>query len=1560
MNIVIEKWKEKLLDLGRGNRLINCKDSKSRTLEICAPDCNTVFTALSDNQELKFYEVDRYIRNLKDADIIRTDENKDCFTKEYNRFQKVLPSQVIKELTPKLCANDIIGYKRGVETSKLLESLKNYCGDILIERGINILYTAFGFLNWTDKDEKDLVYNSPLVLVPVCIENKEGTAVYKMIQYGEDIITNPTLIYKLKNDFKYDLPQFQGTGFEEETMNAYLNRVSDSLPRADWSLKSDVLLGVFSYLKMNMYKDMEENENAILGSENIQKLITSASNQVSKDIGTVDNSEPKKIKEMELHNVVDADSSQIQAIMKAKEGKSFVLQGPPGTGKSQTITNIIAEFLYEGKKVLFVSEKLAALNVVFNNLRKSDLSDFCLELHSNMSNKKEVINELYRVLLLKKTNVKSGAGAILDDLKNCKMRLDEYAEALHKKVKGVNHTPYEIMTALSNLEDVKEFEYPIKDVEKKDEEYLKKVLYILSEYAEATRTVGFNYKQNSWYGYIDKELTYEDGIKFRTDLNKAGEYYEAAEEITVELNGNYNFSIVSFGDLKVILDFFKTIRQTNVFDRNMFSESKLRFITEYSELVTELSDKKVKLENELLEVFGKGILNIDSEEMLDKFRDKYSGFFGRLGKAYKFDLFGLQKLMLADKKVLKYGDAVVYLTKLAKIRELNAAVNDALYKLNNTFENKDIKLTAENILGTKDVFNKLITEYKNYLGVIYRLSFESFKRLEIRIPEILDIFEKMNEDSGYLNDIQQKFDKKIIDFESSDIEKLKPRFDAYITEFDKIGNYVRFRNILNKLRNLDMTEFINISISKYVTPESLKEIYRKLYYSQWMYYILSVNCVLRNFNRVSQDLAVNNFQTKDKMRFEINKAEIITKLSAMRPSPDNITAGSQVSNLIKEVNKKRNQKPVIQLLESITELVQTLKPCFLMSPLSVSTYLTAESCKFDAVIFDEASQIFPWDAVGAIYRSKQVIVVGDSKQMPPSDFFNASIIDETATAEEEETMEDLSVFDSILDLSSSAFEQCRLEWHYRSRCEDLIAFSNRNFYDNRLLTFPTLERRQKGMGVEFCFVPDGIYDRSSKTNQLEAEKVVDLVYENIKNYPERSLGVVAFSVTQQEAILKIIQKRRAENDSSAEFFETSKNEPFFVKNLETVQGDERDTIIFSIAYAKDADGKFIHNFGPLNHDGGERRLNVAITRAKYNIKIVSSIKGKDIDENRTQAEGLLLLKDYLDACENGMDIVTASKYAKKNKEADFNKDIYDTLKKAGFGVTANLGYSEYKIDFAVKSPNNDNYVVAVECDGETYRYSKTTRDRDRLREEMLKKLGWKYYRIWSVDWFRNRTTEMKNLIDFIKAAVESATGEVIVPISDNKKLTAADFLSGSEEVNEAGLRFPYYSYYNVESLLNEYGITRNFENFIYPIVRQEEPITEEFLIKRIVKVFGKERVTSVVRYDFASRMAGVNKIKKVGNYYVTDFNKPIEMRIPKDGDEPRDIMNIVVEELADGIIRIIKANPGISKKALYKTMIKFLGYSRITDNIEQRFNQTVLYLINKDKISKQNEQFYKN
>ena len=515
--------------------------------------------------------------------------------------------------------------------------------------------------------------------------------------------------------------------------------------------------------------------------------------------------------------------------------------------------------------------------------------------------------------------------------------------------------------------------------------------------------------------------------------------------------------------------------------------------------------------------------------------------------------------------------------------------------------------------------------------------------------------------------------------------------------------------------------------------------------------------ILSEFFGQEHNDRIDRFRSVDEQLENLSAQVIQARLAAGIPRDFQIGGlpKGEIGLLRREISKKTRHIPVRKLLSSIPALLPRLKPCVLMSPLSVAQYLEATHDNFDIVIFDEASQIPVWDAVGAIARGKQLIVVGDPKQLPPTNFFNT-----TSYEEGELVPEEIKDLESILDeLLSNGMRHKRLCWHYRSRHEGLIAFSNAAYYDHQLLTFPS-PVSSKG-GVSFRYLPNARYDMGkSRTNRLEAEALVSELVSRLrrKSGPRRSYGIVTFSVPQQELVENLLDEERRKHPEIEHHFGDNppvEDEPVFVKNLESVQGDERDVVIFSICYGPDENRRISLNFGAINREGGERRLNVAITRAKYELLVFSGMRADDIDLTKTQKRGVRDLKHFLDYAERGPKALSAatSASASAEPESEFERLVADRIRASGYDVHLQVGCSGYRIDMAVVDPKAPGrYLLGVECDGATYHRAATARDRDKLRQSVLEDLGWKLHRIWSTDWWHDANAEMKKLTESIEAA----------------------------------------------------------------------------------------------------------------------------------------------------------------------------------------------------------------
>ncbi|MBQ8425574.1 MAG: hypothetical protein IJX17_06095, partial [Clostridia bacterium] len=1070
---------------------------------------------------------------------------------------------------------------------------------------------------------------------------------------------------------------------------------------------------------------------------------------------------------------------------------------------------------------------------------------------------------------------------------------------------------------------------------------------------------------NSWAGFNHFDLTYQSKVELKNNFTNFIDYFENLQNVVNIVNENLEISIENLESMDKYLDFIRVVSKLEFFDSNIFRKEELSKIIIQIGIYLKTKEQYEIKKSKVLERYTEEIFNLDIDTLYQAYSDKYNKWYRFLKSGYKKDKKIIQGYQVKKFNKYSYYDVLEYLDIAKETILLKKKLDDDLKAVISLLNNQEI--TDFNFEKVNQELLKLDEVLNFKVEVFEEITKEEFEEIKLNLQKMLEFYDENQEKRLEIEVLQNSFDINKIKLYTMNFDEILKKLNDCLDNFDKLENWNRFSGITQKLEKLDLMEFVDKSIDNNIKRETLDLTFKSMFYMQYVYFIIERNEILSSFSRFNQDNAVKNFKSKDKLNFEISKAKIIAKISKNMPDEYSIASGSQVSTLVREANKKIKQKPVRVLFKEIGELVQKLKPCLLMSPLSVSTYLEFGSFNFDVVIFDEASQIFPWDSIGAISRAKQVIVVGDSKQMPPSNFFNAGMVTESEENENEEYEDDALDFESILDLSSAVLKQHRLKWHYRSKTEDLIAFSNANFYENSLVTFPSAYKNRDDMGINFHFVENGIFDRKSKTNKIEAERVVDLVFEHFKTHPDRSLGVVAFSISQQGAIEEAIQERREEFPEYEKFFDDSLVEPLFIKNLETVQGDERDTIIFSVGYARDSAGKFLHNFGPLNKKGGERRLNVAVTRAKYNIKLVASIKSLDIDLAKSSATGTKLLKEYLYIAEHGVD-VNKENYTEQNDKHLLENEIYDFLVSKGYKVVKNIGCSEYKIDIGIKHPDNEDFVLAIECDGETYKMAKTTRDRDRLRQEVLERLGWKFYRIWSVDWFLNKPIEKESLLKNVKKAIKFYDDN----LGKDKKLNS-NSVQLNQEVNEnvedknfivetpiekKDLKsfFDVYEEYDINSKPNP-----TFYNTIFDLVKKEAPITEELLLKKTVTLFGREKVTTHIRSKFAQEIDKYKEIIfKIDDYYVVNKNMMVKMRIPKEGATPRDIMHIANIELSSGMFVIIKNSVGITEVGLFNATANLLGFSRIGNNIQLKLKESLNILLKNNLVKFVNGEYFVN
>ncbi len=1523
----LNKWADLLLDTGKRNNLINFSDRKATTAEILLPSADTLFEKIDGATIFEVF----------DPEIVEDDDEL-ALPLEGEQLQLEAPetsdskAAYLAQYSSRIKRqNQLLLYNNATKNPlRAVKNISKKAHEFIEETGVNVAYLAFGFIHWKESPASTQIFRAPILLVPIQLEQSSTIEPIRIHSAEDDWIVNPTFSYKMEAEQGVRLPDY-----EDEGLSAYLEKVKKTVSKLHWDVSAECKIGIFSFLKINMYRDLKDNAATILANPNVRQLLGEpvASTAESDDCDSMQDDNPL----ITLHNVVDADSSQLEAIEMAKSGKSFVLQGPPGTGKSQTITNIIAECLSDGKKVLFVSEKLAALNVVYEKLKQAGLSEFCLELHSHKANKKEVIAELCRTLHLGGIQVSSKADREIDIKAKAQRQLDEYAIELHRPRAVIEKSLYQLYEAYAALRTVPDVEWIVPQLAAKGETYLTETGALLEQYVDFLPTIGYDYRKNPWYGYIGQDISFQTKGVLHSQLEQAVQCSTELIPLLQEITDQYGTSCIGMDDAHTWCRFFQFATNSEILTPALLHKERVSeavsVLQKLQSLCGEITSCRTVLESTLDGDFNR----IDGAEYHNKLVKLFKGTFSRLLNAEYKQMINTLRLCKKDGKKPSYQEAVTLTERIAyfqeKTAEYEAAEAPVKPLLGTAYHGLDSDWDAigkqmeelQAILSTGISFGKLLdapgfsSEHTNFSNYAERLN---------------AVFAAYPEES--LRALANCFDGAIFNLFASDCRVVSEKCMDCLRDFDKLENWYHFRNLLSKLEDQEVIPYLETVIHQNLEPKHILPAFQKLFYYQWIDSILSGTPVLANFNRISQDKAVQTFAEKDTEQFEINKVRIRADLSAQRPMLDMVAPGSALSILLWEGDKKRKQKSIRTLLTEAGELIQKIKPCFLMSPLSVSTYLAADAVHFDVVVFDEASQIFPQDAIGAIYRGNQLIVVGDSKQMPPSNFFNTSV----EVEDNDEETGDVTDFESILDLCRAAsMQQLRLRWHYRSRYEQLITFSNKNFYDGDLVTFPSSKTDTKGVGVDYYHVEGSLFDRKTHTNRKEAEFVVDLIYQNIEEHPERSLGVVAFSLAQQDLIDKLLAKRRQSTPEKEFFFKSNEQEPFFIKNLETVQGDERDTIIFSVAYGKDAQGRLLHQFGPLNRVGGERRLNVAVTRAKYNVQLVSSMHYTDIDLTRTSAEGPKLLREYLDFAENGEIALerAISVSAYEQFDSEFELEVCEFLRSKGFQVDTQVGCSGFRIDLGLKLPDSSDYVLAIECDGATYHASKNARDRDRLRQEILERMGWKFYRIWSTDWFRNPSVEQLRLLEAAAEAVKHP--EKAVPKAEEPQVPVVF----EEAAPEKHFEFPVYQEADLPKLRRQYW-PRDFKGMVKAILTIEAPLSEEFLLKRIVSCFGREKVTNVVYRAYEEQMRGYQKygiVRRNGFLYLNG-SAPVQFRRP--GSLTREIKYIAPEELAAGILEILQQNVSADKNGLFRSIAQQCGVNRVGKTINEYLEQALALL----------------
>lgn len=863
---------------------------------------------------------------------------------------------------------------------------------------------------------------------------------------------------------------------------------------------------------------------------------------------------------------------------------------------------------------------------------------------------------------------------------------------------------------------------------------------------------------------------------------------------------------------------------------------------------------------------------------------------------------------------------------------------------------------------------QLITEGREQLGSegpigqrlqAYLEAFEHFKKVESALSSVLVLDPQIAWGAEATNDF---------------LTAIQERVNQWQPQINGLRGWCHWRSLRKEALGLKFKPLIDAYESQGLPTEKLQEAFTRGYYQWWCDAIIGAEPALCGFFSTAFEDKIRRFKEIDDQYAILTRKEIQARVAARLPrgQAHNPNPNSETGLLRRQLQRRVGHLPVRALIQKIPNLLPRLKPCLLMSPISVAQYLDPSHSVFDLVIFDEASQIPVWDAVGAIARGREAIIVGDPKQLPPTNFFSRVDSGDGADADDN-LVDDL---ESILDDCIAAqLPERHLNWHYRSRHESLIAFSNYHYYGNRLLTFPSPHQE---LGVSFRHVV-GEYDKGkSRTNRAEATAVVNEVLGRLLD-PQRanfSIGIVTFSQAQQQLIDDLLEETRRQHPEIEPYFADGTAEPVFIKNLENVQGDERDVILFSICYGPDATGRVSMNFGPMNRDGGERRLNVAITRARQEVIVFSTLRAEHIDLSKTRSQGVADLKCFLDYAERGPVAIAERRSAEPEGECEspFEIQVCDALRDKGYIVHPQVGCSGYRVDFGIVDQERPGrYLLGIECDGANYHRSKTARDRDKLRESILVGLGWTIHRVWSTDWWEKPADELARIEAAIEAARQAAQRPKPVARQEAQSIATAPLTNSSAPGQEAvqampssqcpapqELKLPVYAPYVVEEIKgtpDDFYDARSdgsIRGLIEAVVSTEGPVSIELVARRVAEHWAVGRVTSraVKRIEVLAGTASVKAVRESeGTFFWTPFQNPTTFslfRIPSDiENSKRDAEYLPPQEVANAALYVLEQHISLPIADLVKETARLLGYQRTGPTVDKAMRMGISFMLKK-------------
>ena len=1421
------------------------------------------------------------------------------------------------------------------------------------EQGYTVVHLAIGFLEWFESDDSDEPRRAPLILVPAELERVRAGDFSKVRWTGEDVFTNISLAAKLV-EYGVAMPPFEPPE-EKVGIDAWLQRVVDAIARKQrWRVLSELTLDFFSFTKFVMFKDLDPAtwpEGRKPHDHPLLRTLFNPSGEASEggfDPDQID----ERLTARELWHVMDADPSQIAVVEEVKSGRNLVVQGPPGTGKSQTITNLIGETLAAGRTVLFVSEKMAALEVVKSRLDAAGLGPFCLELHSRKSNKKTVLAELQRSLGSKPLAALPEA----DEHEPLKRDLNRYAWELGAPVGAWGRTPYQLF----GIREVEQRAFDrggesgglkaaapriLNAVEVTDadvaaaENALRELAYILP----SVRPVA----AHPWRDSTRGAMVPQDEHDLRAALARA---IEATLAVIREAGALARESGVQ--EPTTLAELPRAVQAAEVIARaGAPTEAALLLSSEWNAAnpaAEELMTRVEALQRERATLAG-----TFREEALEATVAADLHEFGMLAVKFFRVFSGRYRALRRQLAALYAGEAPKprqMITDLSRLAE-HQSVRDALRgdPRGRGFFGARWLADRSDCAALRQFSEWIVVFRRELLGnALTRKAVEiasmhaDAQSIRARMDELRAAAEQCRD---RIRSIHQEVCIPLPDrLDETPFAALAAQLEQWQQQAPALFRWTQFNAARTTLRGTAAAALEPYVLDDSLDADALNPLFRLAMAESLLRVAFAERPALGHFIGDVHEQKIARFRGLDAGLVAIQRARLSRRLHASRPHlGGGASPHSEAGILLGEMHRMRGHMAIRKLLTKAGGLIQRIKPCFLMSPLSIAQFLDPRTVRFDLIVFDEASQVRPEDAVGALLRGSQLVVMGDTQQLPPTSFFDHLAAGDDAPDEEDDAaaMKDV---ESILHQCARSFPTRTLQWHYRSRHESLIAISNLHFYENKLRIYPSVTDRAENIGLHFVHVPHSVYDRGKTgMNRIEAQLVAAAAVGHFRRTPEKSLGIGTFNIQQQQAIQEELELQlRAHPDMEAAIGRA--REPLFVKNLETIQGDERDTILISLGFGRDAAGKLSLNFGPINREGGERRLNVLISRAREKCVVFSNFTAQDLVLDGAKSKGLFALKAFLDYAQSRR--LTVADAAVDDTAPELEEAVAAVLEAAGYEVRRRVGCAGFRVDLAVVDPDQPGrYLLAVECDGPKYHEAGVARDRDRLRQQMLEQLGWSVHRVWSTDWYRDREATIARLLQAVEAAklVERPAPPSVV---DHAALLPA---AASQEDVEVVVRADNVAPYAVCRVLRipiagelHLVAPELLAAAVEDVVRVEGPVHVDEVVRRIRTLWGLQRAGNRIREAIERGVLIAVRRRAVARdgEFLRLPDAPVLVR-RRNGDPPARVELIADAELAEAVQLVLRTEFATPREALIDAAARRVGIQATTSTVAARLGVVI-------------------